>query len=275
MLIGQLIPRLRARWIALCICAVLLLGYAAAGFFLVPQVARTQIEAFVVERLHRRIELGDIRFNPFTLEASIAGLKLTEADGAPLLSFRHLRVNAGSASLWRRGVVLEEVELAAPDVDVIVAPDGSVNLARLAPPAGAAQEEQPADTRPLRVHVGKLTVVEGRLGFEDRARARPFSAAIAPIQFSLTDFRTDVGHRSVYSFAGATRAGEKLEWTGAFTVQPLGASGAFSVADLRLATLDGYLDDKLPVKLASGTVELHGSYEFRLQPLSLEVALPS
>jgi hypothetical protein len=125
------------------------------------------------------------------------------------------------------------------------------------------------------VHVGKLTVVEGRLGFEDRARARPFSAAIAPLQFSLTDFRTDVGHRSVYSFAGATRAGEKLEWTGAFTVQPVGASGTFSVADLRLATLAGYLDDKLRVKLASGTVGLHGSYEFRLQPLSLEVALPS
>jgi hypothetical protein len=39
-------------------------------------------------------------------------------------------------------------------------------------------------------------------------------------------------------------------------VQPLGSSGTFAVTDLRLATLDAYLEDNLPTKLASGTVQL-------------------
>jgi uncharacterized protein involved in outer membrane biogenesis len=267
--------RPRTRWILLGVSALVLAGYAAAGFFIVPRVARSQIEAFVVETLHRRIVLGEIAFNPFTLEANVADLKLTEADGAPLLAFGHLRVNAEIASLWRRGVVLKELELVAPEVDVIIAPDGGVNLARLAPPAGPPPDKPRADERPLPVHIGTLSIVDGRVGFEDRTHKHPFSAAIAPIRFSLTDFRTDVGHRNAYSFSGRTRAAEMLEWSGTFTVQPLGSSGTFSLADLRLATLDAYLEDSLPTKLASGTVQLRGSYQFDLQPLSLEIALPS
>jgi uncharacterized protein involved in outer membrane biogenesis len=197
----------RTRWVLLGAAALLLAGYAAAGFLLVPHVARSQIETFVAETLRRNIALGEIHFNPFTLEANVAGLRLTEADGAPLLAFRHLRINAEFASLWRRGVVLKELELHAPDVELIVAPDGSVNLARLAPPAGSAHEKPKGDDGPLRMHIGRLAVTDGRLGFQDHARAKPFIAAVAPIRFSLSDFRTDVGHRNEYSFAGTTSAG--------------------------------------------------------------------
>jgi len=125
----------RARWILAGASALLLAAYAAAGFFLVPHIARSQIEASVAEVLQRRIAIGEIRFNPFTLAATLTDLKLTEADGAPLASFRSLYVNAEISSLWRRGVVFKEIDLDAPDIEVIVAPDGSLNLARLAPPA--------------------------------------------------------------------------------------------------------------------------------------------
>ena len=270
-----MVAALRSRWIALGVGAILLIGYALAGFLAIPRLARSQIESFVAQKLERKITLGEIRFNPFTLEASIADLKLIEADGAPLLSFRHLRVNAETASLWRGGLVLKEVELAAPEVDVIIASDGSLNLARLAPPAAAPHDAREGTDRPLRLHIGRFTVADGRLGFQDRARAQPFSTAITPIQFSLTDFSTDVDHRNAYTFAGATAAGEKLEWAGAFTVQPLGSTGTFSIRDLQLATLDAYLQDSLPMKLASGMLQLGGSYQFGLQPLALEVELAS
>jgi hypothetical protein len=256
------------------VLAFLLLAYALAGFYLVPRIARGQIEGLVAEKLQRKITLGEIRFNPFTLAAEINDLTLTEADGAPLVGFRRLHVNAELASLWRRGVVLKEVELVAPDVEVIVAPDGGVNLARLAPPAGAAPEAKQADEAPLRVHIGRLAVTEGRVGFQDRSLAQPFSAAFTPIRFSLSDFRTDVGHRNEYSFAAASRVGGRFEWAGGFTVQPLGSSGSFSLSDLQLAALGDYLEDKLPAEIVSGTVNLRGTYQFGLQPLSLEVALP-
>src|SRR5262245_42777070 len=193
------------------IVAALALAYALAGFFLVPRVARTQIEAFVQESLQRRIAIGEIRFNPFTLAAEITDLKLTEADGGPLLAFRRLYVNAELASLWRRGVVLKEIELVAPDVEIIVAPDGSLNLARLAPPA-PPQAPKKGDEAPLRVHIGSLSVSEGRVGFQDRSLAQPFAAAFTPIRFSLADFRTDVGHSNAYSFSATSRIGARFDW---------------------------------------------------------------
>jgi uncharacterized protein involved in outer membrane biogenesis len=264
----------RAKRVLGGVLGTLLLAYALAGFFLVPRVARSQIEAFVTDTLHRKIEIGDIRFNPFTLAVTITDLKLSEADGAPLVAFQRLYVNAELASLWRRGVVLKEIDLAAPDVEIIVAPDGQLNLAALAPPPGPAPAPPKADDKPLRVEVGRFAVADGRVGFQDRSQAQPFSAAFTPIRFSLTDFSTDVGHSNAYSFTTASRLGAKFEWSGAFTVQPLGSSGTFGVSDLRLAAVDDYLES-LPVEIASGSIDFHGSYRFALQPLALHVVLPS
>ncbi|HYX65922.1 MAG TPA: DUF748 domain-containing protein [Burkholderiales bacterium] len=262
------------KWLA-AIAAVLLLAYALAGFFLVPRLARTQLESFVAEKLQRRISIGEIRFNPFTLAADIDDLKLGEADGAPLLAFRHLRVDAELASLWRLGIVLKEVAFTAPEVDVVVAPDGSVNLARLIPPAPAAAPAAEESAAPLRVTIASLSVTDGRVGVQDLSLAPPFRAAFTPIRFSLTDFSTELGHRNAYSFRGTSAIGARLEWDGEFTLQPLGSSGRFRIGDLHLAALDRYLESRLPVEVVSGSAELNGEYRFRLQPLSLEVALPA
>src|SRR4051812_30226712 len=270
-----MVSRLRGHRIVLWVLAALLLAYALAGFFVVPRVARSQIEAFVVETLHRRITIGEVEFNPFTLAATITELRLTEADGSPLIAFQRLYVNVELASIWRRGVVFKEIDLAGPDVELIVAGDGSVNLAALAPPAAPAATAKPAGEKPLRVEIGRFAVSGGRVGFQDRSQAPPFAAAFTPIRFSLTDFSTEVGHSNAYSFTTASRLGAKFEWSGAFTVQPLGSSGTFGVSDLRLAALDDYLEAQMPAEIISGSVELRGSYRFELQPLALHVVLPS
>ena len=110
-------------------------------------------------------------------------------------------------------MVLKEIDLDAPDIEVIVAPDGSLNLARLAPPAAPAQDKPKADDAPLRVHIGRFSVEDGRIGVQDRSLAQPFSAAFTPIRFSLRDFRTDVGHAT--STASRPRAGSERGWSGA------------------------------------------------------------
>ena len=271
----QVFPRRRSHRILAGIAAILLLAYAIAGFYVVPRVARPQIEAFVSETLHRKIAIGDIAFNPFTLAVTITDLKLTEADGTPLVAFQRLYINAEIASLWRRGVVLKEIDLASPDIEVIVAHDGNLNLAALAPPAGAEPAAPKADNKPLRVEIGRFAVSDGRVGFQDRSLAHPFSAAFTPLRFSLTDFSTDIGHSNTYSFTTSSRIGARIQWAGGFTLQPLGSSGAFSVSDVRLAALDEYLERRLQTQIVSGSAQFSGSYRFALQPLELEVALPA
>jgi uncharacterized protein involved in outer membrane biogenesis len=262
---------LRVHVLVLSLIAGAILLYTLVGFLLVPRIARSQIEAFVTEELHKKIVLGELRFNPFAFDASVAGLMLTEPDGRPLLAFQHLYVNAELASLWRRAVVLKEVELSAPDIRVVVAKDGAVNLAELAPPSEPTSEPSAS----LPVHIDRLAVRAGRIGIEDHTHSKTFVAAIEPIRFTLTDFKTDAGYRNAYHFAGTTTSGEQLDWSGRFTVQPLGSSGQFSVSNLKAQTIDSYLRDSLTYRLVSGVAALRGSYQFALDPLALDVAMPS
>ena len=64
--------------------AGLLVLYAAAGFGLAPWIIRNQIPKIAQGELERRGEVGEVKFNPFTLRLEAHDLKLSEADGAPL-----------------------------------------------------------------------------------------------------------------------------------------------------------------------------------------------
>ncbi len=275
-LAAPLIALLRLHLVAVMIVVTLVMLYTLLGFFAVPRIARAQLESYVTEQLHRQVSVGEIRFNPFAFDTSVAGLTLREADGSPVVSFRHLYVNAELASsLWQRAVVLKEVELSAPDINAIIAKDGTVNLAKLTPESKEPPSEE-AETPLPKVRIGKLAIRDGRIGFTDNTRADPFTAVIAPIKFTLTDFKTDLNYENVYDFSGTTMSGEQLSWAGLFTVQPLGSTGKFRVAGLKAATIDSYAEDMLPFQLASGHATLDGSYRLAMTPtLSLEAALPS
>ncbi|MFC4314445.1 DUF748 domain-containing protein [Steroidobacter flavus] len=274
-LAAPLIALIRLHLVAVIVIVTLILLYTLLGFFAVPRIARAQLESYVTEQLHRQVSVGEIRFNPFAFDASIAGLTLREADGSPVVSFRHLYVNAELASIWQRAVVLKEVELSAPDINAIIAKDGTVNLAKLTPESKEPPRTEEQTSLP-RVRIEKLDIREGRIGFTDNTHADPFTAVIAPIKFTLTDFKTDLNYENVYDFSGTTLSGEQLSWAGLFTVQPLGSSGKFRVGGLKASTIDAYAEDMLPFQLASGHASLDGSYRLAMTPtLSLEASLPS
>jgi uncharacterized protein involved in outer membrane biogenesis len=264
----------RNRWRFSIVGAVLFV-YAALGFFLVPRIVASQVKTYVHETLHRDLKLTAIRFNPFTLTMEADQFQLLEA-GKPLVSFEYLRVNGEFASLWQRRINLKEVRLDTPDVELVIDREGRVNLAQVIPaPADSVTSEATQASETPRVRIGLLSVSSGRVGIEDQTAAKPFKTALAPIQFSLTEFKTDLNYENAYTVSGATLSGEKLEWSGAFTVQPLGSKGKFAIRNLKAATLQSYLQDTLPFTLASGEFELDGRYQVSVDPaLSLTIDLP-
>ena len=86
--------------------------YAAAGFLWAPRLIRSQAEEFVSENYGRKVDIGEIRFNPFTFELNVGRFVLPDADGKPGLSFDSLRVNLELSSLWRRGASFKVPESA-------------------------------------------------------------------------------------------------------------------------------------------------------------------
>ena len=75
----------------------------SAAWFVVPPIVRSQAEKAASEKLGRRLTLGSVAFNPWTLELTIADLSLAGAsEGAPAqLVVKRIHVNAALSSLFR------------------------------------------------------------------------------------------------------------------------------------------------------------------------------
>jgi hypothetical protein len=270
---------LRKRWRWLLAAALVLALWALAGFLLVPRLARHTLENYVRHDLQRQISIGRISFNPFTLTAEVRDLALAEADGAPLISFALLRINAEAfGSLLHRAWTLKELRLEQPVINLRIDAAGRLNLAALAPPPRPGAAAAPPRGLPA-VRIGALSVDAGSIAFQDRSRSRPFSATLTPIHFTLNDFRTTPAYENAYRFEAETLGHGKLAWSGRFTVQPLGSDGDFSIGALQLATVAAavaYLRDAIPLALPSGRLDLQGRYRLRLDgAVALDVELPS
>ncbi|HKO92817.1 MAG TPA: DUF748 domain-containing protein, partial [Polyangiaceae bacterium] len=231
----------------------LVLLYTLGGFLLVPYLAKKQLDAYVTQTLKRQLALGDLRFNPFSFAVEADDLRLSEADGSLMLGFQLLRVDAGVlCSIWRRAICLEEVRIDAPAVEVVIARDGTLNLAALAPPSDEPEPEPQAAGDPPRVYIKHVELADGRVGFLDRSHRQPYKAQLGPFEFTLNHFQTEIGRESEYTFAATTPLGEALRWSGRFTLKPLGSTGKFALGQVKLAKLDTYLLESLPFALSTG-----------------------
>ena len=181
---------LRRRWRLLAALGLAVASYTLAGFFLVPWLVKSGIESYVRDDLKRVVTIGGLSFNPYTFAADVRGFSLTEADGSPIASFDLLRIDFSLSSIFNRAWTFSEVRLDAPQLRVLVDADGSLNLAKLAPPSPTPAPEPETKAGIPAVRIGTFAVHDGRVALEDRTHARPFNATLTPIEFTLTDFRT-------------------------------------------------------------------------------------
>ena len=254
--------RYRRYIIAAVILLVLVGVYALAGFWAVPHFGRSAARNFVKTHYGRTLSIGEIRFNPFTLELDISDLSLPDADGKTLLSFGHLHVDLQIASLWRLGPSFREILLDKPYVRALIRRDGELNLADLGKGFPAEPKKpQPAQSKPMRLYIGRFAVRSGGSTFEDLTRAVPFKEDLDLINFELRDFST-VGHPSdAYTLSVASESGERFTWSGTVRLAPLASQGRFEIADLKVRTIWNYLRDLVPCELDSGLIGIQGEYE--------------
>ena len=240
--------------------------YALAGFVIAPRILRAQLLTKIPRAMDVAPSVGDIRINPFLFQLDIRQFALAAHDGTPLLKFDRLFVDFDLSSIWHRAYTFGHIELDAPTVNAIVAPDGSINLLALKPkePQPPVKAEPAAKNEPLpAVRIGSFKVTEGSLSYEDRSRPSRFTARIEPITFELKDFTTGVAG-GLFTFSGVSKRGERVDWHGHLSVQPVASDGELHVQGLQARTLWEYLEDKVNFTVPSGTIDVESSYKFSL-----------
>jgi len=119
---------LQRRWRLLAALGFVFTSYTLAGFFLVPWLAKSYIESYVREDLGRQVTIGELTFNPFTFAADVRSFSLNETDGSLIASFDLLRIDFSLSSIFNSAWTFAEVRLDAPQMRVLIAADGSLNL---------------------------------------------------------------------------------------------------------------------------------------------------
>jgi hypothetical protein len=234
--------------------------YAAAGFLLVPRLVAGGVRDFFDSRYHRKVELGRVAFNPFTLELTVEHLVVPDADGSPLAGFDRLYVNLEFRSLVLGGADFKAVALDGPRAHLVRRPDGRINVMDLVPAAGPAPAGPGA--KPPRLWIRELSIRAGEASFVDKSGRTALDVALKPITFTLHNFSTR-SEGNAYQLAARSTQGESLEWHGTFGLDPLLESqGSFKIERVLAKTIAEAGSGILPVDLAQGEFSVSGSYEF-------------
>jgi len=100
--------------------------------------------------------------------------------------------------------------------------------------------------------------------YEDRNRPTEFAARLEPINFALVNFTTGAeGGR--FTFTGSSKLGERVEWHGHLSVQPIESDGEFRIDGLHVHTIWEYLEDRLNFAVNSGTIDVNATYKFSMR----------
>jgi len=145
--------------------AGLLLAYTGIGFLAVPAIVKSQAAKQASEKLHRQLSIEEVSFNPFTLAASVRGLKMMEQDGSTVFaSFDRLGADLSWQSVTRMAPVVQEVRLTKPYVHLARNADNRYNIDDILKLIAS----QPPSPEPARFSVNNIQLEDGSLSFEDK-----------------------------------------------------------------------------------------------------------
>jgi uncharacterized protein involved in outer membrane biogenesis len=247
------------------IAAAALLVYTLAGFLLAPYLVGRTVPRLAAEKLDRTASIGKVRINPFLLTFEANDVSLAERDGTPIAGFAQFFADFEVSSLFRWAWTFRELRLEKPEAHAVIAPDGTLNFARLVPQRPDAAVPAPEkDARPPRLVLQNIQISAGRITLTDQRQSAPAKITLTPLDVQLTDITTLPERRGPYALAATTGDGGSLAWTGELALHPLHSSGRLRFDGIRLERLWAFARDQLAIAPPAGTLSFETDYTIDL-----------
>lgn len=251
--------------------AGLIVLYSLIGFFLLPYLIKSYVIPKVSEQTKHPIVLRQAAFNPFALSLRLTGLEVREQNETPMLGFEELLVNLRATTLFFQKVAFDEIRLAMPFVAAKVNSEGKLNLVTLVPPPDETtrQPVQPTNEpkKMMPVEIELLEISQGILDYRDDSKPKPVLVDVVPFRILLRNFSTVHSQESenAYAFTAEIGKGEKVDWEGTFSLEPVESDGKVSVSGIKLRTLYQAVRDRFQFDIPQGELGLSASYHFDLR----------
>jgi len=155
-----------------------LLVLAALAAWLVPKAVRGALTQDVSDLLGRPVQVGDIRFNPFTLALRAQDIVVEQPGSAqPLLRVGELDLRVAWRSLVMFAPVLDRIRVDQPRIALVRQDVARFNFSDIVDRLAARAARQPAaqapdDARPPRFSLNNLSLTGGVIRLDDQVTGR-------------------------------------------------------------------------------------------------------
>src|SRR4030042_4093071 len=139
------------------------------GFFGLPPIVKSLLTKRLSEALHREVTIQQIKMNPYALSLTIRGFLVKDKGGSEkFVSFDELYVNLQSISIPRLALVLREIRLKQPYINIKRIDETAYNFSALM----GKKEHKPAEKSaekpdPLRFSLNNIKIENGSIDFWD------------------------------------------------------------------------------------------------------------
>ncbi len=237
--------------------------YSWLGFLLIPSIAlhviNQQLQVYAKEPAH----LQRLEFNPFTLELSAWGLHIGSAENRHI-SLQHLHSQLAADSLWTQSLHLKNVQLQQAHTQVVIDPQGKLNLTQLFNLPASDKTAEPSDTPALTVLIDQLELQRSSLRFKDQSQRDAVDVSFDELNITLNHFDTRPASSSALQLTAQANDGTQLHYTGDLTLSPLVSQGHIQLNNAKLKSWWPYVQEHFSAQLKDGRLNLDTQYQLKL-----------
>jgi hypothetical protein len=144
---------------------VFLVLFSIAGFFILPAIVKSVALKQLSEKLKREVTIQSVKINPFMLSLAINGFAIRERGSSnTFVSFDELYLNLQTISIIRQGIIIKEIRLIKPYVNIKRNEDLLYNFSDLLISEKTKPSEPP---NPLRFSLNNIQITGGKIDFFD------------------------------------------------------------------------------------------------------------
>ena len=147
---------------------VFLVLFSLAGFFILPPIVKSVALKQLSEKLKREVTIKAVKINPFMLSLTIQGFAVREPGSSnTFVSFDELYLNFQTMSVFRRGIIIKEIILVKPYVNIKRNEDLLYNFSDLL----ITEKAKPSEpSKPPRFSLNNIQITGGEIDFFDEPK---------------------------------------------------------------------------------------------------------
>lgn len=253
------------RWrVATLGLALVLAAYPIITILACEPLLRWAAARWLADHGGYRLVLQQAQWRPWQLALALRGVSLQAPDGTPLLDLPGALVDVELASLWRRAIVVADLQLDRPVLHWHGRADGRSNWGDFIQAAAGSGPAAPSDAAPLRWWLQLARVDEGRVIVQDASVPGGLNTQFDALSVDAQDLATLPGLQGRHTLTAHSETGATVRGAGTLTTNPVAAGGTLALDGLALERLAPLLKPWIDTRPLSGLAAATLAYQAAL-----------